>query len=555
MTDPYFRDLEDFSRLHIKIAGIHQALSEGSLRLGLKWRNIAPFGSPTIRLFNAVESDGGQQYLKNSSIANQQISGSFRSAIIDLMGRAKVEPTAGVADFIFQPSMWANMANGADCKYLLFEGDWQGAGNLTLVLLRADGTKIADGPGVWMELKPIEAFYMRGHATPKRANFPLPYAVNAAAPPAPYRIGVFGGLEIPPANIGFADGFDEGETAWTFEPAQDEEKKCVVYVHGISMAIPELKSYTASCYKRLWWEGYKGRLAVFRWATPTTDVDGSDIFNDGEFRSWSDGAGLKAYVGAIRQQMGTTTRISILGHSLGNACVGSALRQGMVIDSYVMQGAAVSTSCFHTPPALGQADPLPGFPELVQKDATNRTPYAIDELGYRGFLKDIKNNVQGSLVNYHNHEDFWLAKGKVGPLDVHWVGNQLDYKPEWNKATYHFYPSDPQNRRLRLTGIFPLPARFVQDPHEAMSYVSRSRTRVIGAEPPAGTDNGVPQIPNGSAPVDLNGVYKFGNRMRDHSGLFQRDIQLMYSKADGTSYAPDPSLYRRLMEDLRVQPD
>jgi hypothetical protein len=41
--------------------------------------------------------------------------------------------------------------------------------------------------------------------------------------------------------------------------------------------------------------------------------------------------------------------------------------------------------------------------------------------------------------------------------------------------------------------------------------------------------------------------------MRDHIGLFERDIQAMYSRADGTPSAPP--LDRQLMRDLQLQPD
>jgi hypothetical protein len=40
-------------------------------------------------------------------------------------------------------------------------------------------------------------------------------------------------------------------------------------------------------------------------------------------------------------QVGSGTRVSIIGHSLGNAVVGSAFQQGLVVDSDIAMEAAV----------------------------------------------------------------------------------------------------------------------------------------------------------------------------------------------------------------------
>ena len=84
-----------------------------------------------------------------------------------------------------------------------------------------------------------------------------------------------------------------------------------------------------------------------------------------------------------------------------------------------------------------------------------------------------------------------------------------------------------------------------------MAYATRSRTRAVGAEAGSGAfsigDN-----------LDLKATYGFTNHRPDHSGQFQRNIQLMYGKADGTQWMdssgnPD-SFYHHLMNDLGVLP-
>lgn len=83
---------------------------------------------------------------------------------------------------------------------------------------------------------------------------------------------------------------------------------------------------------------------------------------------------------------------------------------------------------------------------------------------------------------------------------------------------------------------------------ESLAFIARSRTRAIGAVP----SNLQATPPGANGRVNLNAVYGFGLDRKDHSGQFQRDIQDMYCKPDGTP-AVVP-LYRVLMNDLRVGP-
>ncbi|MEJ0089787.1 MAG: hypothetical protein WDM80_08600 [Limisphaerales bacterium] len=136
-------------------------------------------------------------------------------------------------------------------------------------------------------------------------NFPLPWQVQAwDSSPAkfPYLKTADGSLAIPQTNLGYGIGDSrEVGSQYPFDPPPDEQRKCVVFVHGIDLDVPTQQGYAQSFFKRLWWEGYKGRLAAFRWATTLTD--GADflklgrenisIYNSGEYRSWKGGTSLK----------------------------------------------------------------------------------------------------------------------------------------------------------------------------------------------------------------------------------------------------------------------
>jgi hypothetical protein len=91
-------------------------------------------------------------------------------------------------------------------------------------------------------------------------------------------------------------------------------------------------------------------------------------------------------------------------------------------------------------------------------------------------------------------------------------------------------------------------ARPVEDPIEIMAYVSRSRTRAMGAE-----DRQLGNQPLGWSPaVNLKTQYGFRGARYDHSGQFQRDIQDLYENKSSQQPWPKP-LYRKLLEDLGMR--
>jgi hypothetical protein len=70
------RDLEDYARLWISLQGLNDAFQTGQLQLGLKWSDVSS-GSPAIKLFRAVEADGGTGYLTDGTangVAQRQAS-------------------------------------------------------------------------------------------------------------------------------------------------------------------------------------------------------------------------------------------------------------------------------------------------------------------------------------------------------------------------------------------------------------------------------------------------------------------------------------------------
>jgi hypothetical protein len=79
-----------------------------------------------------------------------------------------------------------------------------------------------------------------------------------------------------------------------------------------------------------------------------------------------------------------------------------------------------------------------------------------------------------------------------------------------------------------------------------MAFIARSRTRPLGAGEP----------PSNFGKVNLIRRYGYGSARADHSGQFQRDIQLMYGDNDGKPWVDKNGnatpLYDQLMRDLNV---
>jgi hypothetical protein len=325
-------------------------------------------------------------------------------------------------------------------------------------------------------------------------------------------------------------------------------------------------------------EGYRGRFTALRWGTPLVMglssyiYDSTTFFNNGEFRAWSYGPALVNYVQHLKTTMGADTTMSIIGHSLGNAVVGSALQKGMMVDNYVAMQAAVPLSCYFPPPTDPNYDPLQisFFQRLL--DAEQRTcligpdvmPDYYTDMGYRGYLSNLKSTVSSNLVNYHNENDFWLATGFTsektpiaGRTEVSWIRNEVENKGflarqyVYDLVHYLFYPDRAEGQRVvigqYIEGIL-RDRRPVADAHESMAYFARSRTRALGAEPA----NGNPKPPNWRKSLDLGADYGFTRSRYDHSGQFLRDIQLMYSSATGKKWAIP--LYRQLLMDLKAAP-
>ena len=497
------RNLEDFARFWIYFGGLQDAISSGNIQVGLRWKNVVPGTSPAINIYPSADGDGSDSYLKDDAAAQAQISGVFNPAVTDKFDRQTVD-TSGV--FMFKSDYWNGLAPDNPKKCLLFEGAGEGKGELEIVFFDQSGTEIGKGGSVWLDLKNVKKMYQRAVATPDPLT-PLPYQTSSSI-------------------------FDESDINYSpdvsprFEQLPDETPQCLVFVHGWRMSYDDSVSFSETMFKRLWWQGYKGRFAAFRWATQTS----ADSYNTSEWLAWKYGKSLANYVeNYVKHQLPSYT-INIAAHSMGNIVTASALKRGMTIDTYMLMEAAIPSGCY-----VDEVNNYPPF--LTAEQNRHATPDTEIDNGYRLFLGSLATSV-GKFVSFFNVNDFALATGATPflgwPFETNWEQNQIDFKPnQFSNATfdyYDFFPNAPAGSRsvFFFNGT---EVRSVTDQHETMSFVARPRSRAVGSE-----GNSAVVF---TTSIDLQTEYGFTRDQGDHSGQFNRRIQQL----DG--------FYRRVLQEVK----
>jgi hypothetical protein len=314
------RDLEDFTRLHLYFGGLQEAIANGTIKVGLEWRDTSG-GSPSIKVYQAAEPDGGTQYLRNDNG-----SGGLGNEYAAILQTATPFKTAlGTIDsnggFKFPASFWESTGSGippfdADHpnRYIIFEGVTAGKGQLVMTFWKGT-TKIGEGGGCWLDIKQIKKMYQRWDSASGTGSHP--WAADE--------------FEAPPN-----------------EPKDD----AIIFVHGWRMNPEGAGNFAETMFKRLWQRGFKGRFVAFHWDTwwydawqwlPQHDTIGAALahYNDSELTAWQTGNTLKSKVDSLPFK-----NKNLIAHSMGNIVVSEALRQGMSIKNYAMLNAAVPASCY-----------------------------------------------------------------------------------------------------------------------------------------------------------------------------------------------------------------
>jgi hypothetical protein len=333
------RDLEDFARLWI--CGVPSLPTSNGYQVTLSWADVSR-GHPTLRLFKSVETNGGTDYLTQpaTAAAQSEINSSFSAPGWSL---GTVSPSQA---FTFEGNLFSNGVT----KCLLFEGVENGYGRLILTISK-NGQTIAT-TDAWLDLRDIKNMYQRVRVTPRDPN----------GIPSPWTFATTFNESLASVETG-GDGLD-------FIPAVDEERKVTVFVHGSNLSVPSAIENAETMFKRLYWQGYKGRFALFYWNTLVGTWNGAvpAHYNYNEFRAFKYGLALKNYV---ETELPANYTKNVIGHSMGNVVIASALyprgnMPGMSCRNVIMMQAAIPASCFDPNIAV--------LAELANLESPEKTP-------------------------------------------------------------------------------------------------------------------------------------------------------------------------------------
>ena len=315
---------------------------------------------------------------------------------------------------------------------MIFEGVSEGKGQLVLTFWK--GTqKIGEGGGVWLDVKNVLKMYQRSYGKPGPGSVPWkrPNEYN------PYQEPV---VAIAPLD------------KVPFEQPPDETKETFVFVHGIhgltllteEQAIKTYRAAASTAFKRLWWQGFKGRFGFYKW-----EAHHISQFNESEYRAWKCGRGLALF---LAQLPGDSKHVWT--YSQGAVVGSSAIRDyGATPNTLIVMQAAIPAVCYDDNAALNI------YP--------NALPDTVAELGYRGY--HVPATTSSAVINFSDPTD-----NATGPL---WRAAQF-IKPE---PGYSYNPATAPGARQMLNYVhLGVPSgRFVTDLHESLPMIAKAQSQSI----------------------------------------------------------------------------
>lgn len=277
------RDLEDFTRLHVRVDDNTANLS--GMTYWLKFDNVAA-GSPAMNLFEAV--DTSLDYLTSQSVSGQQIA---KVKLLEIGSTEQQLPTQYIK-------------TGNQRSAFLVEGKSAGKGDLVLVI-KKDGVEICR-KAVQVDQRPIEEFYQK------------------------YVVTISTDDEVNPTSTAVG--------SYTYSPENDEY---LLHVHGWNMENWEKDRWTETIFKRLWWQRYKGHVGGFQWPTL-----GTLYYDRSEFRAWRSAQALSHRITALNSTYSGEIRVLahsmgnvVMGEALRQLSAGQ-------VHTYIAAQAAIPAHCY-----------------------------------------------------------------------------------------------------------------------------------------------------------------------------------------------------------------
>jgi len=489
------RDLEDYTRLWLNVQGITNELQNGTFLLALQWEGVT--GSPAIRLFPAADTtNGGTGYLTDTNAAQAQITAPFGTNIVDQSGQTVV---ASSAPFFFTTNFWQNYATNP-VTHLLFDGVSAGSGKLVLAIYKNDGvTKLGEGQPLYLDLDEITNMYER------------------------WTVGEGNGT-TPATNATLLSDFQHTS-------GSPEANQYILFVHGYNWSPWQKDAYAETSFKRLYWQGYKGRFGSFLWPTAYHDSTLGTVvhYDSSEYIAWQSASGLEGLLNSLHSQYGSS--VYILAHSLGNVVVGEALRKaaqdglGQLVNTYVASQGAVPGNCYDS--TLSGSDLL-GFAGGTLGPTTANI--------YNNWMTTNSAAV-GTKANFYNVNDYALGKWQLDqetkPDTLFGISPPYGYRgspsdnPPLQDGFYSTYPAyvGPFQTTLYLGN-----ASSISNRYEISAFAAEPRSLAIG---------GISSVA-GFTPQDLTSLWPPDDSTTDptkkYSARQWHDAEFFFSNAEQQNY-------------------
>jgi hypothetical protein len=470
------RDLEDHTRLWVNTQGITRELLDGTFLLALEWKDVTD--DPKMQFFQAAEADGGSRYLVDYDTGEQQRT-DYGKHIIEWAHRNVLTQNN---PFIFPINFWAKagVTTNQPVAHLLFDAVSRGSGQLVISIYKNDGvTKLAESQPLYLKLQDVKEMYERWTVGDGNGGAP---ATEASL------------------SMRLAPGVTSSFRYTCFSP---EENEYILFVHGWNLAPWERDAFAETAFKRLYWQGYKGRFGAFQWPTEygfsgiISGILDADNFDDSEYYAWSSAAGLLGLLNRLYSDY--PGHVYMFAHSMGNVVAGEALklaRSNQVVNTYIaMQGAVASHAYDPTTDIrtnslnylhIGYKSHAPNY---YASYWTNGAPCYFN--GTAG---------AGKYINFFNARDYALARWEVDE----------DFKPD-NQAGFSY---DSRADKFYYWGT---ELDFPQHTYVIFPYCATAFCYGLGEQ---AFVKGKFQT---SQEVDLDATFDFGNTHAGHSAQFNSD--------------------------------
>jgi hypothetical protein len=463
-------------------------------------------GAPEINVYQERQPDVRPLYLEDETVASNQRGSAGGISYDTWIGGTK--PGEPMDLFALRPALRTALSESTPTINLLLCGKTAGRGQLILTIKK--GTQlIGQYPPVYIELLDIKDMDERWTVDTEPSTLQRGGSVPSAAAQLT--------TKRPPT--GYAS--PSHSRPFAYSASDPEENKYILYVHGWNMTPAEKEQFAETAYKRLFWQGYKGRVGVFEWPTTHSfDPDKNKLdplvdptnYDRGEWSSWRSAPPLRNLLAQMNQTY--PGQVYVLAHSMGNVVTGEALRLqsqsggGQIVNTYVASQAALPAHCYDGTIAQGQplGNELQFFydHDKILGSAYDYGPVTPNI--YRDWLAPNGGAV-GRRVSFRNLNDYALTP------EV-WQFNQIT-KPDWrdmpDERYNYFYGGNPE-QPPQQTGFYkseddlgrgPIyldlgSAADVKDRYEIMSFAAEPRSKALG-----GSAN-----VNGWTPFDLQSVWK-----------------------------------------------